>query len=279
MSKFRLGACFLLVWLSCSRTPFSGGREELSPHASFCTPGEPDCMRVLPPSGTFRAHVELRVQALSAPPLPAEPGNWTEPKVEFVQGEDVLLAREAGGNVRGERNLTDEEGIHFVHVGNVFCLGFRYEPAVCRTPDEGEVALRMAELEGTYGQVLERVAGRMEWKKSGEGWVAVLREEGKKDENDAVVRSLTGTAKKARDGQDIHVRLSYELEGSRPDGLRYRLQVRYEHTVSRTVEPIAIPENALHHEGRHRPLLDRKALLGDPVPAALRHLYGRSKEE
>lgn len=274
-----LSFCILASLFSCSGEKTPETRMESEKHAVFCSPGEPDCLRVLPPVGTYKARVEIQVQALDAPMPPAEPGNWNDPRTSFTQTEDILLVQDARGNLRGERNLGEEDGIHFAKVDSLFCVGFRYEPAICRTPDEQEPATRAAELEHTYGDVLARLGGRLAWKKEKDGWVAMLNENGDESENINKVLSLKGSAAKSEQSGDIRMQLDYELEGQRPDNLRYRLRVHYEHTVSHAAPPVVLPENALHHEGRHRPLMDRKALLGDPIPATLRHLYGRSSNE
>ena len=233
-------------------------------------------MRVLPPVGTYKAHVEIQVHALDVPAQIDEFATWTKPRLDFVQSEDIGLTRDAHGNVQGWRNLSDEEGIQFVFLDSQFCVGFRYEPTVCRTPDEGEVNLRVSELERTYSDVVARVSSQLEWTKEQNAWIATLKNNSKHVENLFTIRSLTGHATTLQNTGEIRVQLNYELEGRRPDHVRYQLRVRYEHTVSPKAVSISLPENALFHEERHRPLLARKTLLGDSIPAPLRHLYGRS---
>jgi hypothetical protein len=196
------------VVISCSEEKNATARTTSEPHGTFCTPGELDCLRVLPAAGTYKAHLEIQVRALDLPAQPAEPGAWTEPRLEFTQSEDIWLARDSQGNVQGIRNLSDEEGIQFVQAGSVLCVGFRYEPAVCRTPDEGETALRVSELERTYGDVLSRWLERMEGKKEKKsGWAAVLKKNIEKLEN-AENRSLTGNAAIEPENRNVRLQLA-----------------------------------------------------------------------
>lgn len=269
-------ACLLVASCTGKRTPASS---DTPARRLFCTPGEPQCTKVLPDAGSYKAQIEISVQALNPPPPAAEPDAWTDPITRFEQQETVELVRDAHGNVRGVRNLSDEEGLHFARVGQIYCVGFRYEPAVCRTPDEGEVEMRIAEFENTYAEILARLPGRLEWKDIKGEKIARL-EDFQPDKNAAMeVHALSGRSFVDGQSGDIHLELAFDVEGRRPDNLRYRLRVRYAHVVSKSAEPVQLPENVLHHEGRHRPLMDRKALLGDPIPAPLQRLYGYGRED
>jgi len=240
-----------------------------------CLPDHPDCLRVLPGVGTYRATVRIEVKATSVPQAPAggAPDEWTPAEMELMQQESVVLRRDDKGNVQGIRELADEDGIHFTSIEPRFCLGFRYEPAVCRDADEGEVERRVAELAGTYREVLGWVKGRVRWEADGRGGhvLRALREG--QDAGPTRVVEVQGTFTTDSATGEHRLSLGYLLAGTRPDAVGYTLRVQYEHVVSGTAEPVTLPADALHHAGRARPLMDRKALLGDPTPASLRHLY------
>jgi len=266
-----------LLAIACSSRsgPAASGSDGPRQEAS-CLPDHPACLRVLPGIGTYRATVAIEVKATSVPPVPAggAPDEWTPAEMELSQQETVMLRRDAAGHVQGLRELADEDGFHFTYVDPKFCPGLRYEPAVCRDADEGEVEKRFAELAGTYREVHAWIGELARWESDGSGgWVLrPLAGEGEAAKNIRLV-DLKGSFHSDPVTGEHRVRLEYHLSGSRPDGVGYSLRVRYEHTVSPSVEPIRLPEDALHHEGRLRPLMDRKALLGDPTPATLRHLY------
>lgn len=272
----RLLVSFLLpLAIACSgrSRPAASGPDGPS-HEASCLPDHPTCLRVLPGVGTYRATISIEVKATSVPPVPTggAPDEWTPAVMELAQQETVELSRDAAGNVRGVRELADEDGFHFTYVDPRFCPGLRYEPAVCRDADEGEVDKRFAELAGTYREVHARIGEHARWEPDGAGgWV--LRPHDGGGEHPTRPVDLKGTFVTDPGTGDHRVQLEYQLTGTRPDGVGYTLHVRYGHTVSRTVEPIRLPDDALHYEGRLRPLMDRKALLGDTTPATLRHLY------
>ncbi len=240
-----------------------------------CLPDQPDCPRVLPGVGTYRATIRIEVKATSVPPAPAggTPDEWTPAEMELVQQESVVLRRDAKGNIQGIRELADEDGIHFVFVEPKFCIGLRYEPAVCRDADEGEVTRRVAELAGTWREVLGWVKDRVRWESDGRGGQVLRAVKGAPEAGPTRVVDVQGTFRTDPATGEHRVQVRYLLAGTRPDAVGYTLQVQYEHVVSGTAEPVTLPADALHHAGRLRPLMDRKALLGDPTPTSLRHLY------
>ncbi len=163
-------------------------------------------------------------------------------------------------------------------MGTEFCIGFRYEPAVCRPADEGEVEKRFQELAGTYREVLKWIHGKSRWVADGAGGYDLRAvdvdsaAEGDWREK-SQVQEITGKFTSDPRTGDHRVQLDFTLSGVRPDAQRFSLRVHYEHMISSAVEPIQVPEGALRQDGRLRPLQDRKALLGDPTPNALRYLY------
>jgi hypothetical protein len=277
---------FLALSACSSRADRNGPGVGPSRVEASCLPDRPECLRVLPGIGTYSASVTIETRATSVPPAPAggEPDQWTPARMELAQKETILLRRDAGGNVQGVRELADEDGFHFALVDTEFCLGFRYEPAVCRGADEGEVERRFQELAGTYREVLSWIDWRSRWEADGDGGFtlrAVDADPGAGDDwrKQSQIQEIKGNFSTDPKTGDHRVRLDFTLSGVRPDAQRFTLRVQYEHTVSSSSEPIRVPEGALHQTGRHRPLLDRKALLGDPTPHTLRHLYKSRSED
>jgi len=276
-----LSLLILLALSTCSyRTRGDAAGEGDARGEVSCLPDRPECLRVLPGAGTYSATVKIETKAMSVPSTPAGggPDEWTPAQMELVQQETVLLSRDAKGNVQGVRELADEDGFHFVAVDSELCLGFRYEPAVCRSADEGETEKRFQELAGTYREVLRWIDGKSRWVADGAGGFDLQAKEGDSfAEGDArknsQIQELKGKFSRDPKTGDVRVQLEFVLTGVRPDALRFWLRVQYEHLVSLSVDPIRIPEGSLHHEGRQRPLLDRKALLGESTPHSLRHLY------
>lgn len=245
-----------------------------------CMPDRPECLRVLPGAGTYSATVRIEAKATSVPPAPTggQPDEWTPAQMELVQQETVRLRRDAKGNVQGVRELADEDGLHFTYVDSEFCLGFRYEPEVCRAADESEVENRFNELAGTYREILSWISSRSRWTPDGAGgFILKLAEPDSETAGDwrgrGQIQELKGTFTTDPKTGDHRVQIDFTLFGVRPDSQRFTLRVQYEHLISLIVEPIQVPEGALRHAGRHRPLLDRKALLGESTPHSLRHLY------
>jgi hypothetical protein len=198
--------------------------------------------------------------------------------MELVQQETIRLSRDARGNVRGVRELADEDGLHFTYVDSEFCLGFRYEPEVCRAPDEGEVEKIVGELAGTYREVMSWIGKRSRWTSDGAGgFLLKVAEPDAENVGDwheqSQLQELKGQFSTDAKSGDHRVQIDFTLSGVRPDAQRFTLHVQYNHHISSVVDPIQVPEGALRHAGRHRPLLDRKALLGESTPHSLRHLY------
>ncbi len=235
-------------------------------------------MRLLPGTGTYEGKLQLRITARStpAPPTSGSAGEWTVAQMESSMEETIHVRRDATGHVAGRRDLTPDEGFHFVLVDRQICLGFRYEPPVCRTPDENEGEQRIAELLGAWEDIHFFLEEQAKWHPENDNGAIkkykLSRAESPKKPG-GKLRELTGSFSFNPTNGIIEASVRYKLDAERKDGLLYTLEVAYEHRILREAEPVTLPENAVKQADRLRPLMDRRVLLGDFTPHSLRDLY------